>query len=77
MPFGVKYEVWPFQRLSDQVLFNCMEFTQVYIDDIIVFRSNVQSHCGHHREVFKRLEQSGLELIASLVVLLRPCNGRW
>ena len=60
MPFGVKNGPAVFQRLSDRVLTDCMEFIRVYIDDMIVFSHDVQSHCGHLREVLKLLEQSGL-----------------
>ena len=81
MPFGVKNGPAIFQRLSDRVLTDCMEFIRVYIDDIIVFSHDIQSHCGHLREVLKRLEQSGLTANRAKCQFgkthHRPCSGRW
>ena len=44
MPFGIKKGPAIFQKLPDRVLASCIEFTRVYIDDIIVFSPDVQSH---------------------------------
>ncbi len=63
LPFGLKNAAASFQRLMEQVLREhknkcCM----VYIDDIIVYSIDIQSHLHHLKQVFQSLHKAGLTL---------------
>lgn len=63
LPFGLKNAAASFQRLMEQVLREhknkcCM----VYIDDIIIYSSDIQSHLHHLKQVFQSLHNAGLTL---------------
>ena len=50
-----------FQHYMDHI-FNGLEFTFIYMDDILVASRNRQEHLLHLQEVFRRLKQAGLIL---------------
>ncbi|GAA6110064.1 protein turtle homolog B-like [Tachysurus ichikawai] len=63
LPFGLKNAAASFQRLMEQVLREhknkcCM----VYIDDIIVYSPDIQTHLHHLEQVFCSLHKAGLTL---------------
>ena len=59
MPFGLKNAAQIFQRMMDTVL-RGLNFTFVYIDDILVFSLSKSEHLVHLRQVFERLRLHGL-----------------
>lgn len=59
VPFGLKNAAQAFQRLMDTVLRD-MDFTFVYIDDILIASRNQAEHMVHLRLVLERLQQQGL-----------------
>ncbi len=60
MPFGLTNAPSVFQRLMDSVLVDCMDFSRVYIDDILVVSGSWGEHLGHLRRLFEVLETEGL-----------------
>lgn len=58
-PFGLKNAAQAFQRLMDTVLRD-LDFTFVYIDDILIASRNQAEHMVHLRVVLERLQQQGL-----------------
>ena len=67
MPFGLTNAPAVFQRLMQQVVTPLNpragpDFVSVYIDDILVFSSNLEKHLEHLRIVFKKLAEVGLKL---------------
>ncbi len=60
MPFGLTNAPAIFQRLMDEVLVNCSDFTNVYIDDILVVSRSWGVHLEHLRELFRTLKEAGL-----------------
>ncbi len=63
LPFGLKNAAASFQRLMEQVLREhtnrcCM----VYIDDIIVYSPDIQTHLQHLKQIFSSLHTAGLTL---------------
>ena len=67
MPFGVRNGPAIFQRLMDQVLHRDHSLSVVYIDDIAIFSSSWEAHCGDIAIVLGRLREAGL------TVNLRKC----
>ena len=63
MPFGLTNSPATFQRLMETCLGD-LHLSQclIYLDDIIVYSSNVQEHISRLEAVFKRLADAGLKL---------------
>lgn len=61
VPFGLKNTPAYFQRQMDMIL-SGLKFDRCYIDDIIVWSSNLEEHVEHLREVFARLRRVGLKV---------------
>ena len=63
MPFGLCNAPATFQRLMDAVL-NGLKWKEclVYLDDILIFSKDWESHLMHLRHVFERLEKAKISL---------------
>jgi predicted aspartyl protease len=71
MPFGLTCAPSVFQRLMDLVLCGLTyEACMVYLDDIVIFSSDFDTHISRLQQVFERLRQAGLKLKASKCHLL-------
>lgn len=63
MPFGLKNAPVTFQKLMDEFLRGLDESVcQVYMDDLLVFSKNEDTHRRDLRSVFNRLREFGLKL---------------
>jgi transposase InsO family protein len=63
MPFGLCNAPATFQRLMQRCLGGqLMESTLVYLDDVIVYSPDFESHLRHLEQVFRSLEKYGLKL---------------
>ena len=66
MPFGLRNAPITFQKTMNEVLGDLINKTCiVYIDDIIVWSKDFDSHMLHLQQIFDRLEQANLTLKAS------------
>eukprot|EP00731_Ephydatia_muelleri_P033543 Em0032g5a len=59
MPFGLKNAAQTFQRLMDTVC-QGLDFTFVYIDDMLVASEDEDTHLDHLHQLFQRLKDYGL-----------------
>ena len=61
MPFGLTNAPATFQRMMNNVLapYLC-SFAQVYLDDIIIYSSDFETHVTHIRKVFELLRKNKL-----------------
>jgi len=72
MPLGLTCAPSVFQRLMDLVLCGLTyEICMVYLDDIVIFSSDFDTHMSRLQQVFKRIRQAGLKLKASKCCLLQ------
>ena len=72
MPFGLCNAGATFQRLMDVTLSGLRyESCLVYLDDILVFANDVESHLRRLQEVFERLRSVNLKLKPSKCTLLQ------
>ena len=55
MPFGLKNAHAAFQRLMDHLFSDMRNFTDVYIDDIVIFSDSFEEHLQNLEKVFQRL----------------------
>ena len=64
MPFGLKNAPGTFQRLmTNEVLCGYLNvFCKVYLDDIIIYSSDMASHINHLRLIFERLRIHNLKV---------------
>lgn len=63
MPFGLCNAPATFQRLMQRCLGNMVnDSLLIYLDDVVVFSPDFDSHVHHLEEVFRRLNQHGLKL---------------
>ncbi len=53
MQFGLINAPATFQRTMNNILSDCREFSNVYIDDIVVFSLTLEKHVEHVRKVFE------------------------
>ena len=60
MPFGLRNGPAAFQRLMDVVLHEDLDWSRVYIDDIVIFSNSWSEHCLHIGRVLQRLSDAGL-----------------
>lgn len=73
MPFGLCNAPATFQRLMGVVLGDlAFDVLLVYLDDVIIFSRDFESHCERLELVFNRLRQHGLKLKPSKCFLLKP-----
>ena len=61
VPFGLAQATAYFQRLVNEVL-SGLTFTFGYLDDILVFSHDMESHLEHLRLLFERLRNADLKL---------------
>ena len=61
MPFGLRNASQTFQRHIDSI-FSDLNFVTAYIDDILIFSIDEDSHKQHLKEVFKRLSNNKLRI---------------
>lgn len=61
MPFGLRNAAQSFQRFMNEVT-KGLDFVFVYMDDILVFSDSEEQHKQHLRQLFRRLEQFGLQI---------------
>ena len=64
MPFGLANAAQAFQRLMDTVC-QGLDFTFVYIDDILVASKDTETHKQHLTKLFSRLQEHGLVINVS------------
>lgn len=78
MPFGLCNALATFQRLMDMVLsglqwMHCL----VYLDDVIIFSQDFQSHLAKLHQVFQRLQQAGLKVKPTKCVFFQKKYHSW
>lgn len=61
MPFGLHGAAATFQQLFNTVLAHCRDFTAAYIDDIIIFSPDWDTHLQHVQTVLEALRVAGLK----------------
>ena len=61
MPFGLRNAAQTFQRFTDQAL-RGLDFSFVYVDDVLVSSRDEKEHEYHLRQVFERLASYGIKL---------------
>ena len=59
MPLGPISVPSTFQRLMDNILSGLQEFTEAYLDDILIHSTSWEVHM-EHLDIFSKLKQAGL-----------------
>ena len=61
MPFGLRNAGQTFQRMMDQIMGD-LPYTFVYVDDILVFSPDLESHVDHLRSILEICREQGLTI---------------
>ncbi|KAF4720238.1 hypothetical protein FOZ62_008522, partial [Perkinsus olseni] len=64
MPFGLHDAPATFQKLMEDILGD-LPFVKIYLDDILIFSADMETHVRHLRVVFERLSAANITLGAS------------
>ena len=63
MPFGLSNAPGVFQRCMNQILSDFIgRFCLVYLDDVVIFSKDLESHQDHIRQIFDKFRLAGLTL---------------
>jgi hypothetical protein len=66
MPFGLTNAPASFQRWMNEVLSDYLDiFCIAYLDDILIYSDDIETHRKHVKTILKRVEEVGLTLKAS------------
>lgn len=71
MPFGLRNASNSFQRYMDHI-FRDIPFVFIYIDDILIYSEDEQSHLDHLEQVFKILDSYNLKISLSKCQFMLP-----
>ena len=72
MPFGLTNAPATFQRTMDQAFADMTDFTDIYVDDIVVFSETLEDRIAHLRAVLERLHQDQLFVKRSKCLFAQP-----
>ncbi|KII72210.1 hypothetical protein RF11_03746 [Thelohanellus kitauei] len=61
LPLGLSNAPATFQRVMDNIIGDS-SYASAYLDDIIIFSSDLESHFSHIDEIFAKLSQAGVKL---------------
>jgi len=64
MPMGLKNAPEIFQRRTDNIFNDCSEFCLIYVDDILIFSSNIADHATHLLQFIQKSRDHGLIISA-------------
>ena len=68
MPFGLTNAPATFQRTMDMTFSDMIDYTDIYVDDIVVYSESLADHLVHLRKVLQRLREH------QLFVKLKKCS---
>jgi hypothetical protein len=63
LPFGVRFAPGHFAKMMNMVIGN-FPWIQCYIDDLIIFSNDFESHCSHILQLFEALKKANLKVNA-------------
>jgi len=71
MPFGLKNAPSEIQRIMNEILNPYSEYIIVYIDDVLVFSSNIEQHFKHLSTFIKIIIQNDLVISPTKIALFQ------
>ena len=80
MPMGLSTAPPTFQRWMEHSLHGLEAFTLVYLDDVLVYSKDEETHAMHLRQVFQRFRERGMKLKKRKCLFSRdslPFLGHW
>jgi len=71
MPMGLKIAPQIFQRRMDTIFSDCTDFCLIYLNDILIFSSNIADHANQLLQFIQKSRDHGLIMSAKKAELLR------
>ena len=62
MPFGLSNAPATFSRLVHRLLRNLHDFSDAYLDDIVIWSNDWEAHVNHVEQVLIRIQEAGLTI---------------
>ena len=60
MPFGLSGAPASFQKLMDRILRGSQEYSEAYLDDVVIFSKTWEEHLKHLTDILERIRKAGL-----------------
>ena len=60
MPMGLKNALQIFQQQMDNIFSDCSDLCLIYVDDILIFSSNIADHATHLLQFIQKSRDHGL-----------------
>ena len=60
MPFGLSGAPASFQKLMDRILRGSQEYSEAYLDDVVIFSETLEEHLKHLTDILERIRKAGL-----------------
>ena len=60
MPFGLSGAPASFQKLMDRILRGSQEYSEAYLDDVVIFSETWEEHLKHLTDILERIRKAGL-----------------
>jgi len=71
MPMGLKNAPQIFQRRMDTIFSDCTDFYLIYVDDVLIFSSNIADHANHLLQFIQKSRDHGLILSAKKAEIVK------
>ena len=62
VPFGIRFASGLCNRIMKEVLHSCSDFVTTFVDDLVIYSSDFDSHLSHVNKVLSTLFNSGITL---------------
>ena len=71
MPQGLKNALSEFQNIMNDIFFPFMEFSIVYLDDVLIFSKGINQHIQHLNKFIKIIKENGLVVSARKIKIFQ------
>ena len=62
VPFGLSQAPAYFQRMINEVIEGCGRYAQAYLDDVLIYSRDFETHMEHVEEILQRFKANGLKI---------------
>ncbi|XP_047741136.1 uncharacterized protein LOC125179399 [Hyalella azteca] len=62
VPFGIRFASGLCNRVLKEILADCSDFVTSFVDDLVIFSSDFESHVVHVQTVMRKLKAAGITL---------------
>ena len=71
MPQGLKNAPSEFQNIINDIFYPYMEFSIVYLDDVLIFSKGINQHIQHLNKIIEVIKENGLVVLAKKIKIFQ------